>query len=173
MDEYSFTVANDLRALDRLLSLEVQNMRATWYLNAGMDYQGVDFNAKEEAELRRTLKETAAQISEVQRDLALTKAQRDQERHDSIGAYIANLKIRAKQHGVKRETELGKAIELCHELFALVGAWQRSNEAERRKLGFEKPEDIITWISDYMQVEFKLVDDYFREHEQRFWVRDM
>lgn len=165
--------------MDRLLSLEVQNFRVTWFLNAGMDYGGTDFTATEETALRRAQKETALQISEIQNDLMLTKSQRDKEKHDSVGAYIEQLKVRAKEHGIKREKELGRGLELMHELFAVVGAFQRSNAAERAKLvgvngePMEKAEDVLTYITDYIQVEFKAVDDHFREHQQRFWIREM
>lgn len=171
--EYEFTAANDYRALDRLLLLEVQMFRAQWQLAAGMDYDAVDLDAKEEVVLRRAIKECGTQIAEVQRDLGLTKAQRDKASHDSVGAYIIELKQRAKLHGVKREKELGKAIELCKELFALCGAYSRSNEHERRKIGFESGDEIVEWVLAYMKPEFDLVDEHFRQNSQKFWVRSL
>ena len=173
LDEYTFTAANDLRTLERLLLLEVQMHRAQWYLAAGMDYDGVDLDAKEETELRRTVKDVGAQITEIQRDLGVTKAQRDKQDIDSVGGYIKQLQQAAKAHGVKREKELGKAIELCKELFALCGAYQRSDEAERKKLGIDSPDDIVEWVLGYMKAEFDAVDEHFRQHEQRFWIRDL
>lgn len=173
LSEFSFTIASDLRALDRLLLLETQMHRAQWYLAAGMDYDLCELDAKEEVALNRQVKEISAQIGEIQKDLGLTKAQRDKDSHESVGAYLKDLKIRAKEHGVKREKELGRALELCHELFGLAGAYQRANEHERKKLGFDSPDDLISWITDYMQPEFKAVDDHFREHQQKFWVRKL
>lgn len=142
------------------------------FLTRGTDYQDVGFSASEETDLRRAQKEIGAQISVLQNELGLTKAQRDKDAHDSVGAAIASLKVRAKEHGVKREKELGRALELMHEMFAVIGAFERSNTAERGKLGMETPEHVLKWISEYIQVEFKAVDDYFREHQQKFWVRD-
>lgn len=173
LKEFAFTVASDLRHLDRLLLLEVQMYRAQWWLSAGCDYQYVDLEPAEEIACRRTVKEVAAQIQEIQKDLGLTKATRDKDAADSVGAYITKLKLAAKQHGIKRERELGRALELTHELFALCGAYQRSNENERRKLGFESSDDIITWVTDYMAPEFRAIDEYFRANEQRFWVREL
>lgn len=172
-DEYTFTAANDLRALERLLLLEIQMHRAQWYMAAGMDYDGVDLDAKEESDLRRTIKDVGAQLAEAQKDLGLTKAQRDKQDVDSVGGYIVALKQRAKAHGVRREKQLGRAIELSKELFSLAGAYQRSNENERRKLGIESADDIVTWILEYMKPEFDAVDEHFRQHEQRFWVREL
>lgn len=171
--DFTFTVASDLRALDRLLLLEVQMHRAQWFLAAGMDYELVDLDPREETDLRRTVKEAVAQIAEIQRDLALTKKQRDAEQVDSVGAYLTRLRLAAKQHGIKREKELGKALELTHELFALCGAYQRGNAEERRKLGFENADLIVDWVMSYMQPEFQAVDDHFRANEQRFWIREM
>lgn len=174
--EYEFTAANDMRMVDRLLLLEVQMFRAQWMLAAGMDYDSVDLDMKEETELRRTVKEASTQIGEIQRDLGLTKAQRDKATHDSVGAYIIELKQRAKLHGVKREKELGKAIELCKELFAHTAAYKRSNEHERRKMGFETAEDLVDWVLTYMRPEFNLVDEHFRQQgpdAQKFWVRGL
>jgi len=173
VSEYQFTTANDIRQIDRLLLLEVQHFRTQWFLTSGADYQLNDFDAKEEEALRKAQKEIGSQIADIQRDLGVTKSQREKQQADSVGAYITDLKVRAKEHGVKREKELGRALELMHEEFALVGAWMRSNQAEREKLGFPKAEDVLTWIQDYVEVEFKAVDDYFREKQQRFWVRSM
>ena len=171
--DFSFTAASDQRSLDRLLVLEVQMFRIQDFLARGSDYQGVDFEPSELNDLRRAQKEIGIQISTAMGELGLTKSQRDKEQHDSVGAYITSLKVRAKEHGVKREKELGRALELMHELFATVDAFQRSNAAERAKLELEKPEDVLKWIQEYVEVEFKAVDDHFRAHQQRFWIRDM
>lgn len=173
LDEFSFTVASDLRALDRLLLLETQMYRNQWYLAAGMDYDAVDLDPKDEIALQRNVKEIVAQISEIQNALGLTKAQRDKDSHESVGAYLVQLKLRAKEHGVRREKELGKALELTHELFALCGAYQRANEHERKKMGFDSGDNIIEWVMSYMAPEFKSIDEHFRTNQQKFWVRNL
>lgn len=173
LSEYQFTAANDHRSLDRLLLLEVQMHRAQWMLMAGMDYEGIDLDGKEETDLRRTVKDVGAQINEIQTSLGLGKNQRDKAQHDSVGAYITTLKNAAKLHGVKREKELGKAIELTKELFSLCGAYNRSDQEERRKLGFENADAIVTWVLEYMKPEFDSIDEYFRANHQKFWVRDL
>lgn len=168
--EFAFTMANDMRALDRLLLLETQMFRWQWQLAAGIDYDGVDLDPSEEATLRRAIKETAPQISEIQKDLGLTKAQREND-DETVAAYLTKLRVRAKEHGIKREKELGRALELTHELFAITGAYKRSNTNERRKLGFESAEDVVDWVLEVMQPRFIEVDEYFRKTSQRFWVR--
>ena len=173
LKENTFTVASDLRALDRLIFLETLSYRWTYSLASGFTNDGAELKAMQADQLRKNLKETTPMIASIQNDLGLTKAQRQQEQAESIGAYIQQLKIAAKQHGVRREKQLGKAIELTKELFSLCGTYRRSNEAERRKLGFESSEDIVDWVLDFMKPEFDAVDEHFRTHQQRFWLRNL
>lgn len=170
--EFTFTMANDLRALDRLLLLETQMFRWQWQLAAGIDYDGVDLDPTEEATLRRAIKETAPQISEIQKDLGLTKSQREND-DETVAAYLQKLRVRAKEHGVRREKQLGRALELLNELFAIAGAYKRSNQNERRKLGFENADDIVDWVLEVAQPRYDEIDQHFRESQQRFWIRDM
>ena len=173
LTDFKFGLASDLRSLDRLLLLETQMYRCQWQLSAVTDYQGVDLDASEETLLRRAIKELGTQISEAQKDLGLTKVQRDKAQEDSVGAYLVNLKIRAKEHGIKREREVSKAIELSKELFSLVGAFRRANAEERRKLGIENADEILTWIWEYMRPEFDEIDEKYRAGQQKFWVRSL
>lgn len=170
--EYSFTAANDMRALERLLLLEIQMYRSQWYLAASMDYDLVDLDPKMEIELRRSVKELGVQISDAQKDLGLTKAQRDAQNEDSVGGYINLLKQAAREHGVMREKQLGRALELTKELFSICGAYTRSNEEERRKLGIESADDIVTWVLEYAKPEFDLIDAEARKG-MRFYRRKL
>lgn len=171
LSENKFTAASDLRALDRLLLLEVQMFRCQWQIAAGVDYDLNFLTTQQEKDLHRLTKELGPMISTVQNDLGLTKAQRDKDQHESIGAYINDLKVRAKAFGVMREKQLGKALEWTKELFSIAGAYQRANDAERKKLGFESAEDIVEWILTVFKPEFDSVDEYFREHDQKNWIR--
>lgn len=171
LDQYTFDHANDLRALERILLLEVQMHRFQTFVVSGKDYDGQALNAKEEIDYHRRMKEIEPQIVDAQKALGLTKAQRDQAKHDSVGGYITQLQIAARQHGINREKQLGKALELTKELFSLAGAWSRSNDQERRKLGFDGPEDIVKWVLEYMKPEFDAIDAHFREHQAKFYRR--
>lgn len=175
LDEYTFTHANDLRTVDRLLNLEVQCQRYQWYTLAGIDYDAALIDPKQETEYRRAIKDMQTQIAELQKSLGVTKAEREAstQQADSVGAYITELLQRAKDFGVMRETQLDKALELANQLFAMAGAYKRSNENERRKIGLENPETIIDWITDVMQPEYEQVDHHFKNNEdgQKYWVR--
>jgi hypothetical protein len=170
--ENKFTVASDLRALDRLIFFETLMYRWSAQLASGRDYEGLLISPAEGESLRKQMKETAPLIQGIQEALALTKAARDKD-VDTVAGYIARLKLAAKEHGVRREQQLGRAIELCMELFSLAGTYKRSDAEERAKIGFESAEDIVDWITDVMRPSFDEVDQHFREHSQRFWVREI
>ncbi|KRB80136.1 hypothetical protein ASE01_01140 [Nocardioides sp. Root190] len=173
LDECSFTHANDLRTVDRLLNLEVQCQRYQWYTLAGIHYDATLIEPKAEVEYRRAIKDMQTQIAELQKSLGVTKAEREAstQRADSVGAYITELVQRAKDFGVMRETD--KAMELANQLFAMAGAYKRSNENERRKIGLENPETIVDWITDVMQPEYEEIDHHFKKNEdgQKYWIR--
>lgn len=174
LDENVFTAASDLRGIDRLLLFETQVYRWQWMLAANMDYDGVDLEASEVTELRRSIKDTENLISQLQNDLGLTKAQRDKSASaESVGDYIKNLQQRAKEHGVKRDAEIGKAIELLNECSTIAGSYKRSNESERRKLGFESAEDVVDWIVEVMVPQFRDIDAKYRAGQQKFWIRSL
>ncbi|GAB3863395.1 hypothetical protein GCM10028801_30920 [Nocardioides maradonensis] len=173
--EYTFTHENDKRQVDRLLMLEVQCQRYQWYTLAGIDYEATLLSSREESEYRKAIKEISAQITELQKELGVTKAEREKatQQADSVGAYITNLLQRAKEFGVMREEQSDRALELMNELIAMVGAYKRSNENERRKLGIENAEAILDWITEYLEPAYNEIDEHFRNKPdgQRYWVR--
>jgi len=170
-DEHKFTAATDLMDLDRLLFLELLVHRATQWLGSGKNYYGEILTPSEEAECWKVVRSNNPLISSIKNDLGLTKSQRDREQFESVGAYINNLKARAREHGVKREKELTKALCLIKELFSIVGTFDRSDATERQKTGFETEGDILDWIRKNMKPEFDQIDTYFRTHHQKFWVK--
>lgn len=167
-DENEFTNASDLLDLDRLLFYELAIFRATYWLAQGTDYDGFAVNVPA---LQKNLKETSDQLSRVKTDLGLTKSARDKATAEDVGTYIKELKQRAREFGVHRETQLGKGIELCKQLFSIVGAFDRADDVEKAKLGFEDADAVLEWIRDTMKPEFDEVDEYFRTNHQKYWVR--
>lgn len=173
MAENTFTAITDLQDLDRLLFLELLVHRATCWLASGQNYHGELLSPSEEADCRKVIKENAPLISTIKNDLTLTKSQRDKEQFESVGKYLTDLKARAREHGIKREKELGKMLALGKELFSIVGTFDRADEVERQKLGLESTDDIVDWVRTVMKPEFDRIDDYFRTHQQKFWVRQI
>ncbi len=169
--QLKFTEKTDLVDLDRLLILELMVFRFTQQLSAGHDYDGDMLNEKQ---MLQDLKLYSDQINKVKETMGLSKKSRDDAANEgNFSSWLADLKSRAKVFGVHREKQLTKALALMNELSTVVGAFDRSDEEERRKLGFETEKDIVDWVRETMLPEYHALDQYFRENEQRYWVRDM
>ena len=172
MAENIFTETADLSDLDRLMFLELLSFRWMTWLSSGKDYDGDPISGGDEEQLRKNLKETSPLISTIKNELGLTKTARDKEKADSVGAYLIDLKQKAKLLGVHRERQLDLALVLFNELSAIVGTDDRSNALERSKVGIESPEDIVDWIRSVALPRYQAIDDYFRSRPdgQKYWV---
>lgn len=168
LDQNDFTNVSDLLDLDRLLFYELIVFRMQWWLGAGVDYDGLPIDRNQ---LQRNLKDTSDQLSKVKNDLGLTKSARDKAQAESVGAYLTDLKQRAKEFGVHRERQLVKGITLMKQLASIVGAFDRADKIEREKLGFRDEVEVLAWVRDVMIPEFDAVDAHFRANQQRYWVR--
>lgn len=170
LGELKFTEKTDLIDLDRMLVHELMVFRWTQHLSAGVDYDGDMVNEKQ---LTGDLKLYSDQLNKIKESMGLSKKARDAgEQEGNFGAWLADLKSRAKIFGVHREKQLTKALALMNELSTIIGAYDRADSEERRKLGFETELEIVDWVRTTMLPEFHALDAYFREHEQRYWIRD-
>lgn len=170
-EQLHFTETTDLRDLDRLLVLELMVFRWTQQLAAGRDYTGFEID---EDQLRKNIKEYSEAVTKIKESMGLTKKARDDAANSGdFASWLANVKMRAKAFGVHREHQLSKALVLMNELFSILNAYDRSDGEERAKLGFETDKDILEWIRNTMQPEYRAVDEHFREHDQRYWVRSI
>lgn len=168
--ELMFTEKTDLIDLDRLLILELMIFRWSQHLAAGTDYDGDMVNEKQ---LTADIKAYSDQLNKIKDSMGLTKKARDDIANaDNFAQKYADLKSRAKMFGIHRETQLTKTLTLGMELSTVVGAFMRADDEERRKLGFEDHKEIVEWIRDTWLPEFHAVDEYFRTHSQRYWIRE-
>lgn len=166
-----FTDVTDLQDLDRLLGLELMMFRWTQFLSAGRDY---DRNLIDEEQVRKQVKEQSDAITKLKASLNLDKKSRDAALNDgNFHTWFMDVKRRAKVFGIHRENQLHVALGLMNDLSGIVGSYDRSDEEERRKLGYESEADILRWIREYMLPEFKKVDEHFLENEQKLWKRDL
>jgi hypothetical protein len=165
--ENRFTVVTDIQDLDQLLIAELMIHRWTLWMSSGRDYDG---NIVAESEFQKPLREYSTLVGNIKTRMGLSKAERDKENNDSVGAYLIRLKAAAKQFGVHREKQLTKALVLMNELSTLVGAFDRSDETERAKIGIESEKDIVEWVRETMLPEFREIDEHFRRHTQRYFV---
>lgn len=172
MSQTKFTETTDLRDLDRLLIMELMIFRLSQHLAQGKDYFG--FDIEDDALLRRNIREYSEQITRLKSSMGLTKSARDEaSASGDFNTWLINVKIAAKEFGVHREGQLTKALVLMNELSAIIGAYDRSDTEERQKLGFENDTEIVEWCRDTMLPEFRAIDEYFRTHSQKFWIRNM
>jgi hypothetical protein len=168
--ENTFTAISDLTDLDRMLMLELQMFRTTKFLSSMRDYDGRELTQASLIDLRRQTKVLADLIRDVKVDLGLTRTARQQAEAESVGAYLVELRRRAQEQGVKRETELIAALTLMHELISLVETYDRADAVERGKLGLEGPEDFLEWVRMKLIPKFRAIDEHFRTHSQKYWV---
>ncbi len=171
LKQTKFTENTDLKDLDRLLVLELMTFRWTQHLAAGADYDGDMVN---ERQLTADIKLYSDQINKIKESMGLSKKAREEAQADgNFSAWLTDLKSRARLFGIHRENQLTKALVLMKELFTIVNTYDRCDAEERRKTGFENETEILDWIRNVMQPEFNALDEYFREHSQRYWVREM
>lgn len=170
LGELKFTEKTDLIDLDRLLILELMIFRWTQHLSAGIDYVGDMVNEKQ---LTADIKAYSDQLNKIKDSMGLTKRARDDSLNaDNFAQKYSDLKARAKMFGIHRETQVTKGITLAMELSTVIGAFDRADDEERRKLGFENEHEIMEWIRNTWLPEFHAVDEHFRQNSQRYWIRD-
>jgi hypothetical protein len=171
LNENKFSDVTDLQDVDRLLVLELLMFRWGQHLASGYDYQR---NLVDDDLLRKQIKDQSAAITAVKQSLGLDKKSRDAALNEgNFHAWFMDVKRRAKIFGIHRETQLNVALALMNELSGIVGAFDRSDAEERKKLGFETEKDIVAWVREDMMPRFREVDEHFIENEQKLWKRDM
>jgi hypothetical protein len=170
LEQFRFDNISDLQDIDKILVGETLSFRWGSWLVREADYDG------------RSIEEIANKLKQQKNDLdretrilkekmGLNRAHRQDSEQQSTADYLRNLLIRAKEFGIHRETQITKAIDLWHELFTLVGLWERGDEEERAHLK-SNPEDILAWIRDVAKAEFEAIDDGFRAN-QKLWIREV
>lgn len=169
--ETKFTDNTDLQDLDRLLGLELMLFRWNQHLASGYDYQR---NLVDDDLLRKQIKDQSESITRLKGSLGMDKRSRDAALNEgNFAAWFADVKRRAKLFGIHRENQLNAALSLMQELSGIVGAFDRSDEEERKKLGYESETQILAWVREEMLPAFHEVDAHFIEHEQKLWTRDL
>ena len=171
LSENKFDAVTDEQDLDRLLVLELLVFRWSQHLSSGYDY---DNNLIDDDLLRKQLKEQSDTILKLKQSLGLDKKTRDAALNEgNFHLWFESAKRRAKIFGIHREKQLTKALSLINELSGIVGAFDRSDEDERKKLQFVTEKDIVEWVRATMLPQYHAVDAYFLENEQKMWKRDL
>lgn len=162
-----FINITDLQDVDRLLFMELMCYRYSLWLSQEHDYwdQGVDLDA-----LKKTVVEYSKELRLLKKSLGIDKAQRDKEKGENVADYLENLRVRAREFGVKREEELTTCLTLFNELKELVTLHRNCDEKERFEMNVEL-EDILEWIEKIAIPEYDRIDEYFIQNSQKFWIR--
>lgn len=169
--ELKFTERTDLIDLDRMLVFELMVFRWTQWMGQGTDYDG---DMLDEKQLTTNLKLYSDQLNKIKETMGLNKKSRDDAANEgNFASWFTDLKARAKIFGIHRQHQLTKALTLMMELSTVVGAFDRADEEERRRLGFSDEKEIVAWVRETMLPEYHALDEFFRTNDQRYWVRDM
>lgn len=168
LSENHFTNVSDIQDVDRMLIMELICFRWGTWISRQKDYWG---DAVDMDQLQQSLKSHSTELRQLKKQLGIDKLARDRAKgEDSVPAYLNNLLRRAKEFGVNRQTQLGKALELFQDLQALVTLHNNCDEIERAE-NHVQVEDIITWLQEVAFPEFNAIDEYFRTHAQQTWIR--
>jgi hypothetical protein len=165
-----FVNVSDFQDVDRMLIMEVLCFRWATWISRQQDYFG---DPIDESALRRSLNDYSQETRQLKKMLGIDKVARDKQKGEgSVAEYIENLRARAKEFGVMRETQLDKALELTQQLIALITLSDNCDQFEQRELHVTT-NDVVDWIREVYIPEFQAVDAHFRQNSQRTWVRSM
>lgn len=163
-----FTNVSDLEDLGRLLTLEIMMYRWTTWLTQGFDYLAARIN---ETEVKNAIKEYSVEIRLVKASLGIDRAQREKDKGESAGDYIAVLLARAKEFGIHRDEQYAKAVTYLWELISMVETHDRCDESERRELDLT-PVSIVDWVRTTVLPDWSALNDGFRNN-QKIWITDL
>jgi hypothetical protein len=163
-----FTNVSDLEDLSRLLTLEIMVYRWTTHLTQGFDYLAGRVN---ETELKNAIKEYSTEIRQLKGSLGIDRAQRERDKGETVGDYVATLLRRAKEFGVHRDEQYAKATTYIWELISMVQTHDRCDDQERRELDLTE-KSIVQWVRDTLIPEWDDLNKSFRKN-QKVWIQDL
>jgi len=167
-----FTNITDLQDLDRIINMEMLCYRWNSWLSKEMDYEG---NAIDQKNTLTAVNDFSREIRLIKKQLGIDKSSREKDKGESIAKYIDDLRIRAREFGVKRNNEAIMAITLFKQLESLAVLNKNCTPEERRENRDIKAEmeDIFDWLMAIAIPEMNRIDDVFRESSQKMWIRSM
>lgn len=167
--ENEFTASTDLADLGLVIFLETMQFRWQNWLGSGKDYDGQWLSAGQEEQFRRNIQDYGRSVLDAKTKLGLTRDVRLAEQA-SVVEYVSTLRRRALLFKKLRDEQIVQALVLFKELQSIVRTWRRSNERERRVVGFETEADIVEWLEEAAFPKFDAIDSHFRATEQSKWA---
>lgn len=163
-----FINVSDLQDVDRMVTMEVLVHRWTLWVSRQKDYWDDDIDEKA---FRASINDYSTEVRQLKKSLGIDKLTRDKQRgDDSVTEYLAQLRIRAKEFGVMRESQLNKALELFNQLKMLVTLHDNTDETEKREMRCTT-DDVLEWLRQVAFPEFDIIDEHFKTAKQKFWIR--
>jgi len=163
-----FTNVSDLEDLGRLLTLEIMIYRWTTWLTQGFDYLAGRIN---ETELKNAIKEYSVEVRLVKASLGIDRAQREKDKGETVGDYVATLLSRAKEFGISRDEQYAKSVTFLWELISMIQTHDRCDDTERRELDLS-PESIVEWVRTVVVPEWDQLEQSFRKN-QKIWINTL
>lgn len=169
MDSFEFENPSDLEDLSKIVCNELMIHRWSVWLSSGKDYDG---RKADNRDLTKWRNEASTETRQLKKALGIDKATRDKAHgENSVSQYLTNLRDRANQMGVMRDTQTARAIELINEAISLQEFHDNCTPDERKRFSCTS-EDIVTWVRETLSPEFKAIDKHFRETNQKMWIQD-
>lgn len=170
MEHMQLTNISDLSSLDTVLVMELMVYRWGIWLGQGYDYANSPID---EVLFQRELSSYSTELRQLKKMLGIDKPSRDRQMGEgSISHYWSNLLERAKAFGVMRNLQFDRALELINELMGMLTFHDNATEEERAEFHITEA-DLLDWIRTVLVPEYQVIDEHFRETEQRFWIREM
>lgn len=168
LEHNRFTNVSDLEDLSRLLTLEIMVYRWTTWLTQGFDYLAGRVN---ETELKNAIKEYSVEIRLVKASLGIDRINRERDKGESVGDYIATLLSRADEFGVHRNEQYSVSVTFIWELISMVETYDRCDEQERRELDLS-PESIVDVVRTRIMPKWHDLNESFRA-VQTVWINEL
>lgn len=163
-----FTNVSDLEDLSRLLTLEIMVQRWQTWITQGFDYIAGRVN---ESDLRSSIKEYSTEIRQVKASLGIDRVTRERDKGETVGDYVHQLTLRAKEFGVHRNEQYSKSVTYIWELISMVKTYDRCDEQERRELDLS-PETIVAWVRERLIPTWEEMNASFRT-QQKMWIQEL
>lgn len=164
----TYTERSDFEDLEQILFMELMCWRWGRWLMSGRDYDGNLIT--NDNELRRWINDYSLQITRKKESLKLDRKTRESDKTANFEQRWQQLASHAREMGVMREKQLDRALEIFMGISATIRTFDRCDEEERKKFGFETEADIVAFIREQLPW-FDEIDQHFRANQQRYWIR--
>jgi hypothetical protein len=167
-DGVVYTERSDFEDLERLLFYELMVYRWGRWMMSGREYDGTLITNQND--MRRMVQDYTDRIAKIKENLKLDRKSREGDTGMTFNERYQRLAEHAGKFGIMRNKQSAKAIELMQQIFAIIRAFDRADEEERRKMEMPNEAAVLQLVRDVMP-DFDAVDAHFRANDQSMWIR--